>query len=401
MSVHQVFFDPSGIRRRWVARLGAAAALAVAVVTTLFVLTLLVIPVLPRVPALGGIEQRLRPRGVPLLFGTRAQVARHHMHLARLALWREIRREERARRHLPQRASSDAVVAGFYAPWQRTALSSLRANADRMTHLMPGWLHLAPDGESIDTTDWDPRLTPANLEVVQIARAHGLRVEPVLSNASGGAFDPARADSLLFDPDGQVRVAAQARDWLLAHRFEGLNLDLENLSPDGYRELPALVGRFARTLHAAGLRLSVDVEPAKPAVPLEAVAREADLVVAMVYGEHFPAGEPGPIASAAWAEPLLRRELGRIPRDKLVLGIGNYAFDWSDDGSPAAPLSYQSALLLAHAARPDPSAGETVDFDEDALNPTFDYDDAQGHGHEVWMLDAVTAYNQWLMARGV
>lgn len=400
MAGHQVFHDPSGLRRRLVARFGAAAALGVAVVTTLFVLTLLAIPVLPRVPALGGLEQRLRPRGAPLLFGTRAQVARHHMHLARLALWREIRREERARR-TPPHVPTDAVVAGFYAPWQRTALSSLGANADRLTHLMPGWLHLRPDGESIDTTDWDPRLTPANLEVVRIARAHGLRVEPVLSNAASSAFDAARADSLLDDPAGQLRVAAQARDWLLAHRFEGLNLDLENLTPDGYRELPALVGRFARTLHAAGLKLSVDVEPARPQVPLEAVAREADLVVAMVYGEHFPAGEPGPIASAAWAQPLLETELRRIPRDRLVLGIGNYAFDWSDDGRPAAPLSYQSALLLAHAARPDPSAGETVDFDDDALNPTFDYDDGQGHGHEVWMLDAATAYNQWLMARGL
>ncbi|HSU15307.1 glycosyltransferase [Longimicrobium sp.] len=400
MAGHQVFHDPSGGRRRLVARLGAGAALAVAVVTTLFVLTLLAIPVLPRVPGLDAVQQRLRPRGAPLLFGTRAQVARHHMHLARLALWREIRREERAKA-APRRPLSEPVVAGFYAPWQRTALSSLRANADRMTHLMPGWLHLGPDGAATDTTDWDPRLTPANLEVVRIARAHGLRVEPVLSNAASSAFDPARADSLLGDPDTQLRVARATRDWLLAHRFEGLNLDLENLSDEGYRQLPALVGRFARTLHAAGLTLSVDVEPAKAQVPLEAVAREADLVVAMVYGEHSPGGDPGPIASAAWAQPLLETELRRIPRDKLVLGIGNYAFDWADDGKPAAPLTYQSALQLAHAARADSAAGEPVDFDADALNPTFDYEDAGGHGHEVWMLDAVTAYNQWLLARGL
>jgi poly-beta-1,6 N-acetyl-D-glucosamine synthase len=400
MAGHQVFHDPTGGRRKRVARLGAGAALAVAVATTLFVLTLLAIPVLPRVPGLGGIQQRLRPRGAPLLFGTRQQVARHRMHLARLALWREIRREERAKA-APHRPLTDPVVAGFYAPWQRTALSSLRANADRMTHVMPGWLHLAPDGESIDTTDWDPRLTPANLEVVRIARAHGLRVEPVLSNAANSAFDPARADSLLIDPEGQLRVARDARDWLLAHHCEGLNLDLENLSDDGYRQRPVLVGRFARTLHAAGLKLSVDVEPSRPEVPLEAISRDADLVVAMVYGEHSPQGDPGPIASAAWAQPLLQTELRRIPRDKLVLGIGNYAFDWADDGRPAASLTYQSALQLAHAARPDSAAGETVDFDADALNPTFEYEDGAGHGHEVWMLDAVTAFNQWAMARGL
>ncbi|MBV9109976.1 MAG: glycosyltransferase, partial [Gemmatimonadetes bacterium] len=114
----------------------------------------------------------------------------------------------------------------------------------------------------------------------------------------------------------------------------------------------------------------------------------------------YPTGDPGPIASAAWAQPLLEGFLARIPRDKLVVGIGSYAYDWSDDGKPATALSYQGALLLAGAARPG-TGEETVDFDADALNPTFDYDDQAGHGHEVWMLDAATAYNQWSMARGL
>lgn len=398
MAGHQVFHDPSGLRRKLIARAGTAVGLTLAVVSTLFVLTLLAIPVLPQVPGLANLDLKgLRPRGLPLLGQAQAQVARHRMHMARLALWRQIRHDERAR---PVVGTQNGVVAGFYAPWQRTALSSLRANSDRLTHLMPSWLHLGPDGGTIDTTDWDPRLTPGNLEVVQIARQHGLRVEPVLSNAANSVFDADRADSLLVDPDGQRHVAELARDWLLAHHFEGLNLDLENLKPADYQELPGAVSTFARVLHAAGLTLSVDVEPARPGVnvPLEGISRDADLVIAMVYGEHFPGGQPGPIASAPWAEPLLQSFLARIPRQKLVVGIGNYAYDWSDDGKPATALSYQGALLLAHAARPDPQQ-ETVDFDNDALNPTFDYDDAQGHGHEVWMLDAATAYNQWSMAR--
>jgi poly-beta-1,6 N-acetyl-D-glucosamine synthase len=399
MAGHQIFFDPSGNRRRLVARAGTGAALALAVVSTLFVLTLLAIPVLPAVPGMENLRGHVHARGAPLVTRAQARAARHKMHLNRLALWREIRREEHAR--TAPSTPNDAVVAGFYAPWQRTALSSLRANADRLTHLMPGWLRLDADGFTIDTTDWDPRLTPANLEVVRIARQHGLRLEPVLSNAQGGLFDPDRADSVLQDPASQRHVAALARDWLLAHHFDGLNLDLENLKPQDYAALPAAVTNFAAVLHAAGLHLSVDVEPQRPGVPdlpLEAMSKDADLVVAMVYGEHYPGGEPGPIASAPWAQPLLQGFLRRIPRDKLVVGIGNYAYDWSDDGRPATALSYQGALLLAGAARPDPGQ-ETVDFDADALNPTFDYDDAQGHGHEVWMLDAATAYNQWAMAR--
>ncbi|PYQ57832.1 MAG: hypothetical protein DMF58_17260, partial [Acidobacteria bacterium] len=39
------------------------------------------------------------------------------------------------------------------------------------------------------------------------------------------------------------------------------------------------------------------------------------------------------------------------------------------------------------------------DFDDRALNPTFQYIDDDGKQHEVWFLDAVTAANQWLIAQ--
>ena len=49
----------------------------------------------------------------------------------------------------------------------------------------------------------------------------------------------------------------------------------------------------------------------------------------------------------------------------------------------------QEAWELAHASHAKPR------FDVDSLNPTFAYrDDAEGVRHEVWFLDAVTAFNQ-------
>ena len=35
-----------------------------------------------------------------------------------------------------------------------------------------------------------------------------------------------------------------------------------------------------------------------------------------------------------------------------------------------------------------------IDFDSDSLNPRYSYVDENNHEHQVWMLDAITGYNQ-------
>ena len=42
-----------------------------------------------------------------------------------------------------------------------------------------------------------------------------------------------------------------------------------------------------------------------------------------------------------------------------------------------------------------------IRLDPVALNPTFDYADDDGRIHQVWLLDAVTAFNQLVVARSV
>ena len=57
--------------------------------------------------------------------------------------------------------------------------------------------------------------------------------------------------------------------------------------------------------------------------------------------------KPGPIASMSWYRDVVQRALRSIPRDKLVVGIANYAYDWMEGRSWADPMTYQGALILA------------------------------------------------------
>ena len=397
-----VFFDPTGKRRRAVNRTSTLVGLAAAVLTTIFAVSLLVVPFLPQLPGMANPAHRLNHARQTLLPRREQRLNGQLLRRDRNALFRVMDARQRevrgARLRAPAGPRPNEVVGAFYVTWQRSGLSSLRANADRLTVLFPEWLHLNRTGTALDFHDWDPEVTPANTDVADVARDHHVAIEPVLNNAEGGAFDPRRAHTLLASPVDQRLLATAIRDWLVQNRFQGLNLDLENLDAGDYERLPAFLAHLRDAFDPAGLQLSVDIEVGKP-VPLPAVAAEADFLVLMAYNEHYPGGVPGPLAGAGWYDSVLARTLAQVPPSKLVAGIANMAYDWSSAGRLAAPLSDQAALIVARDNNPDEAPAQIVNFDPRALNPTFNYVDDSSREHEVWMLDAVTAYNDLLMAR--
>ena len=377
--------------------------LGVAVVTTIFVVSLLVVPFLPRFPGMANPARQLTRAGQTLLPRRSQRLNRALLRRSRNELWKDMtaRRARAARRAAAAGAppKPDTMIAAFYAIWQRSGLYSLRLNADRLTDLFPEWLHLNRAGTGLDLRDWDPEVTQSNLDVVEVAREHHIEVHPVLNNAEGGQFDPVRAHALLASGRRQLELAYAVRDWLVKEEFQGLNLDLENLRPDDYPRLAGFAALLEGVLHAAGLQLSVDVEAGRRDVPLERIAAVADYVILMAYAQHAPSGPPGPVSSVAWFDSVLTRTLAHVPAAKLVAGIGNYGLDWPAGGKPATPVTYQQALFTAQDNHPDVPPRQVVDFDPVALNPTFQYQDDSARTHEVWMLDAATAYDDLVLAR--
>ena len=395
-----VFFDPTGRRRRAVNRTSTVLGLAAAVITTIFVVSLLVVPFLPQLPGMANPARRLAHARQALLPRREQRLSRALLLRSRNALWRTIAARQRvvARRLAAAPPATGTVTGAFYVTWQKSGLNSLRANADKLTDLYPEWLHLSREGTALDFHDWDPEITPANADVARVARDNHIAVSPVLNNAEAGQFDPRRAHRLLASPDDQRVMARAIRDWLVQQRFQGVNVDLENLEPGDYARLPEFLAHLRDELDPAGLKLSVDVEAGNAAVPLAAIAAEADHVIVMAYNEHYSGGPPGPLASVGWYDGVLSRTLARVPADKLVVGIANFGLDWPYSGKPATAVTYQGALITARNSHPGVPPSQVVDFDPRALNPTFEYQDDSGRGHEVWLLDAVTAYDALRLA---
>jgi cellulose synthase/poly-beta-1,6-N-acetylglucosamine synthase-like glycosyltransferase/peptidoglycan/xylan/chitin deacetylase (PgdA/CDA1 family)/spore germination protein YaaH len=396
-SHHAVFFDPTGRRRRTVNRLGTALGLALGVSSTLFLISLLAVPFLPRTPMSGAAAGR--SAGVSR---RDARLSRHIARRSRLALFREmsVGRRGSAARPTGVPAPSEPIVAAFYVIWQPGGVQALRDNADRLTHVMPEWLHLNRNGTGLDFRDWDPEVTLSNRDVIIAARQHHLAILPVFNNAEGGVFDPERAHVALATEASRGAIAHAIRQFLVEHDFQGINVDLENLRPEDYPKLPPFVAALRDSLQDDRLAVSVDLEADHVTALGRALSGAADFVVLMSYAEHAPSGAPGPLAGIGWFDTLLTRAAAVVPAEKLVVGVGNYAIDWPlrrGSGSGRA-LTVQASLAEARDARPNDPPDSLVDFDPTQLNPTFDYTDASGAPHEVWGLDGVTAYNELVLA---
>jgi cellulose synthase/poly-beta-1,6-N-acetylglucosamine synthase-like glycosyltransferase/peptidoglycan/xylan/chitin deacetylase (PgdA/CDA1 family) len=135
----------------------------------------------------------------------------------------------------------------------------------------------------------------------------------------------------------------------------------------------------------------------------------------MDYDEHQAPDEPGPLASQDWFVDNLQAALKVVPKEKLIIALGSYGYDWTttlpttppilkkgQKAPPAPPpLNPNVRWVATQEAWEAASDSEAkIQLDPDSLNAHFAYDDEDAHlRHQVWFLDAVTVLNEMRAAR--
>jgi cellulose synthase/poly-beta-1,6-N-acetylglucosamine synthase-like glycosyltransferase/spore germination protein YaaH/peptidoglycan/xylan/chitin deacetylase (PgdA/CDA1 family) len=374
-----VFFDPSGRRARRLQFGAWVVAIAAILLLVGFTASLAITPqILPLVS-----QARSRP--------ARTQAAIRHIRERRVAF------DAPRSRSQPLPASA-RVVGAYFPPWQEGALDSLRLHAANLTHVYPAWLQIGPDGRLLRSVDWDPRTTPTTTPLMRVARAHHLRIVPTVSNADHSHFDSHRIELMLRTPGAAQAMTRQLVQFVDANDLAGLQLDIEFLDQAMWPAYEGWVEQLGRTLHARGKELSIAVQASDDVATIRALAHNADYVVAMAYDEHDTPGAPGPVASAGFVQSVLRTFSLAVPANKLVLGVGDYGYDWAHDGSEPQTVTNAEAIAEAAGYRDHEQARNVIDFDSTALEPTYTYTDEHNVGHEVWFLDAVTVANAMRIA---
>ena len=380
-----VFLDASGRRAR---RLRTAAGLVG--LLSLLLLSGFLFSVMrgPEVATLQGQQGPAQPlRHLP----------NHKLAAARKALLLRIQQERRRRTPTAVR-SADDIRGGYFAPWRDAGLASFRAHADDLTHVYPAWLQLNADGHSVDNSAWNDRKQTTR-DLLAIAHANGVRVVPVVGNAANSKFDAGRVRAMLDDPRNADVIADTLANWVKANGYAGLQVDFEEIDAPLALRLAPWMRRLAAEIHAGGGELSVTLQSSLEDGAARALAAPCDYAVIMAYDEHEDTSPPGPIASLAYTDSTLKRFIPDVGAHKLVLGVGNYGYDWNVPEKSAKPITNQDAVALAVGYHGKERPQDAVDFDPVALEPTFQYVDEQSRLHEVWFLDAVTAMNALTLAR--
>lgn len=296
-----------------------AAAIVAGVVLAGFVASLMILPSLT---------------GLSAVSPAVAVVARRS-HGAERALLRYIAHRE-GPAHRAETANGAAVAGAWFAPWEDGALDSFVRHAGDLTHVYPTWLELRDDGGDILTKDWDPARNPTTRPLIAAVRVHGVRIVPVVGNATEGRFDAGRIDRMLAPANAQ-HVMDRLIDFVRVNGFAGLQIDFDQVTPEQIERLTPWLAQLRQRLNAAGGELSIALEVGLSDHDIRAPSGVVDYAAIMAYDEHGEDSLPGPISSALFVDKALTRFTRLVPADKLILGIGAYSYDWRDGDRRPSP----------------------------------------------------------------
>jgi peptidoglycan-N-acetylglucosamine deacetylase len=312
-------------------------------------------------------------------------------------------------------ASYDPLRAAFFVSWDPYSLASLKKHYKDIDLLIPEQLHaVSPDG-ALTIVDYQRgqntvKASPAEaIALLKDDKLHQwmksstppieLPMMGLVNNYDGVEWRIKEMVHMLANPAARQNLTRDIVEYAVQSHEAGIVVDFEEVPDASQAHFRAFIGKLAPALHSVGLKLMIALPARDDAYDYEFFGQQCDAIVLMNYDQHWLTSPPGPIAAQDWFVENLRQVLDVVPAQKIVVGIANYAYDWTEGQDWAEPLTYQGALVRARDFRPDEKPEQVIDFDDAALNPTFAYDDDEGKGHEVWFLDAVTAANQWMIAQ--
>jgi spore germination protein YaaH len=173
------------------------------------------------------------------------------------------------------------------------------------------------------------------LRLAQAHRARGLLVISDYSDALGD-FDGPSATALLRSATGSARLRAAITRAVRSGGWDGVVLDLESLPAAAASGLVALSGGVKADL---GRREVVVCVPATDQAvdgagyDLPRLARAVDRVDWMAYDQHTTSDPAGPVGGLPWVRSGLTWVLGRVPANKLLLGVAGYGYLWPARGT--------------------------------------------------------------------
>ncbi|MGE5557866.1 MAG: glycosyl hydrolase family 18 protein [Bacillota bacterium] len=243
----------------------------------------------------------------------------------------------------------DKEVAVYYSPsssWDNTGLNSLRINAKQITSLVPFSFQINQYGNIQDKHQAIP---------VQLAKSRGVRTIALIHNIQGSIFSGNTAHNLLTNAKNRRNAIDNILTILSRYGYAGVNIDFENVKSNDRWAFTLFIKEMSYRLHAKGYLATASI-PAKTfdnpsenwsgAYDYRALGMYLDQIMIMTYDQHTADSNPGPVASYSWVRKVIRYAVTVIPRQKVLMGIAGYGYDWPRLGKGKAITFVQIDSLV-------------------------------------------------------
>lgn len=245
------------------------------------------------------------------------------------------------------------------------------------------------------TMDKSGNLTPSGGEDLNSA-AYAQGVAPLMSIANlkeEGGFSSDIAHAVLTDQTAQDTLIREIVTAINRYSYYGVVLDLEYVYSFDRESYNQFTRRLASVLHRLGAIIGVALAPKVSADQsgllyeahdYRAQGEAADFIYLMTYEWGYMYGPPQAISPVNQVRRVLDYAITEIPPGKIMMGMSNYAYNWTlpwRKGTAARLISNATAANLAATQRVE------IQYDETAQAPWFQYRDNAGALHVVWFED--------------
>jgi len=282
--------------------------------------------------------------------------------------------------------NSSTVSLAFLQQYEDYSIDSFKEHASSLDAVIPDWYFVTSSTCAVDER--------ADQDITDIIQSKHVAIIPRVTNGDRDKWHVRELETLLHSYNDSSCLSDTLATLALKAKVAGLNIDFEGLNVADRDAYSDFLSQLANKLHSQKQLLTVDVPARDPAFDLEYIGSVADAVVVMSYDEHFAAGQPGPIASQGWFDDTLDEVTAAIPKEKVIVAFGQYAYDWTAGTStPASSLTFSETMSLVNDVGADP------ELEQNSRNMFFGYVDDKNKEHHVWFLNGVTAWNEILETR--
>jgi spore germination protein len=270
-------------------------------------------------------------------------------------------------------------------------LNTFYNNIKAFNEINPVWYNILAGGRITENAN-----IAAKPNLVQMARLSGVKVIPTIQNTYEGGGEAVR--KIIADPRLRARHIQELVALMVRHinEYDGIDIDYEELSERDAPAFSAFIRELSIALAEFGKLVSVCVyykahDSKRYGQYWPELIQYVDTLKVMAYNYHYSSSGAGPICPVKWLQGCLEyAKLLPEAKDKLVIGLPLYGYDWiKNSAGKARAVTYKDIQRMMRRYAISPTK---IGWDNGESYFTYWQ---SGKSHIVYFQDSVAIWERY------